>query len=1207
MPKIFISYRRQDSEAEVTHLYDDLKRRFGAANVFFDTRTILAGSAWHQEIKSPLAESYAVLIVMGKEWLQVGNTASPPRVMDADDVYRQEIADTLSRSPQPLVIPVLLASVTVPRRETLPEDIGDLTARNVQVLRNFDWEHDRAKLIKAINVGLRQDVAAQQTSETERLARYRQRLLDDTCFVSLRGIPQPRDHHGRALQLRVPLDAIYVRVFAIEEQRARAAEKTRERAAMKTSSTDAASLGAHLYLPEESSRKSALDPERLLRDNERVVILGGPGSGKSTLLRYVARQSVQSVEVRLPLLVSLREYGTALATEAGLSLRDFAVTQACRGDRELRQVLHRKIREARVLWLLDGLDEAQSGAEQVAREIADLTGLLMLTSRPTGYDASGLEQLPHFEMLPLATADVDHFLAQWFEILAGQRSDSPSPAHMLEAFKAQLARRPQLEQVVRNPLMLTFLAVLAGDDPSRDLPTQRTELYRRYVEELIHSWELTRQAPPAAGARDDGDEERRARLTGFYFLGWYLQLGYYGGKGDASPSRRKVIEDLGAYFKAAGFANGAALGAQVIEHWLQAGMLVVWTLAGEEFLAFRHLTFQEYAVATQLAALWQADASHAWDFLRPRMHHHAWREPVLMMIGILRGELATTATWSLLSARSRYERILHRDLLFAAAAVGEGASIPDQLAQTIVGTLTRLLQRPPAGRIRNAISGYTSMWLFRLFFSPFRLLFIPWLLLYALVWAPIEKKVKPLLARPMSMLRRAFTRLRHMRVEVHDRIALVEALARTGRHEAIQGLGAALSHPEESVAQAAARGLARFGREALPVVLPALRTSATRSAALALAQMGSAVVPDVVDLMKDEQPSVRCAAIRAAQDLRDARLVEPLIERLGDPATAARRMAAVALAEYRDRRATSSLIRHLHDEAEVAAAAAYALGNIGDTASVSALAIVVTQTARIVVNDYYSQVNDAVDFVEPPPAWDVYAAAAEALGKLGGRQAVEALTEALQFGYPAAKAAAPALAATNEPSGVIAIINALKSGDSNNEHAARDALPQIAAPGAVDLLSEALQEGKLSPIAHKAVVATIRWLAGDRDVRREPPAQAEQTPDAEISEPTTQAHAQSEASQLAKLVEGLLATLGGDCETHVRESTVTSLAELSSRLSDLALLYRVEHALWLSLTKEDARAMTSAFTRVVARTTSLEAQALPVADPLLTILHRSVA
>lgn len=65
--------------------------------------------------------------------------------------YRQEIADTLSRSPQPLVIPVLLASVTVPRRETLPEDIGDLTARNVQVLRNFDWEHDRAKLIKAIN------------------------------------------------------------------------------------------------------------------------------------------------------------------------------------------------------------------------------------------------------------------------------------------------------------------------------------------------------------------------------------------------------------------------------------------------------------------------------------------------------------------------------------------------------------------------------------------------------------------------------------------------------------------------------------------------------------------------------------------------------------------------------------------------------------------------------------------------------------------------------------------------------------------------------------------------------------------------------------------------------------------------------------------------------------------------------------------------
>lgn len=246
--------------------------------------------------------------------------------------YRQEIADTLSRSPQPLVIPVLLASVTVPRRETLPEDIRDLTARNVQVLRNFDWEHDRAKLIKAINVGLRQDVAAQQTSETERLARYRQRLLDDTCFVSLRGF------HSRATTTAGPCEPSAARRdlrTGVRDRRTAGTRrgKTRERAAMKTR-LDGRCVARCAPIPAGGIiEKSALDPERLLRDNERVVILGGPGSGKSTLLRYVARQSVQSVEVRLPLLVSLREYGTALATEAGLSLRDFAVTQACRGDR----------------------------------------------------------------------------------------------------------------------------------------------------------------------------------------------------------------------------------------------------------------------------------------------------------------------------------------------------------------------------------------------------------------------------------------------------------------------------------------------------------------------------------------------------------------------------------------------------------------------------------------------------------------------------------------------------------------------------------------------------------------------------------------------------------------------------------------------------------------------------------------------------------
>ena len=108
-----------------------------------------------------------------------------------------------------------------------------------------------------------------------------------------------------------------------------------------------------------------------------------------------------------------------------------------------------------------------------------------------------------------------------------------------------------------------------------------------------------------------------------------------------------------------------------MDHWLHAGILDVWTLGGDEYLTFRHLTFQEYTAAHELAARWKSDAGKTWRFLRPRVHHYAWREPLLLMAGQLPMQQADRLLKLLLSARSRYERVLQRDLLLAAALVTE--------------------------------------------------------------------------------------------------------------------------------------------------------------------------------------------------------------------------------------------------------------------------------------------------------------------------------------------------------------------------------------------------------------------------------------------------------------------------------------------------------------------------------------------------------
>ena len=51
MPRIFISYRREDSAFETTAVYDRLASEFGTENVFFDVDAIPAGQGFRKVCK----------------------------------------------------------------------------------------------------------------------------------------------------------------------------------------------------------------------------------------------------------------------------------------------------------------------------------------------------------------------------------------------------------------------------------------------------------------------------------------------------------------------------------------------------------------------------------------------------------------------------------------------------------------------------------------------------------------------------------------------------------------------------------------------------------------------------------------------------------------------------------------------------------------------------------------------------------------------------------------------------------------------------------------------------------------------------------------------------------------------------------------------------------------------------------------------------
>lgn len=151
MPRIFISYRRADSQTVTDRLYERLAREFGFTNVFRDIFSIHRGQDFKSAIEQELRRCKVVLVIIGRQWLTVKDQETGrPRLFEPDDVVRQEVKSALGNS-RIRVIPVLVEDAQPPAAEQLPPDLRDLATRNMARVRNDpDFNNDVALLVSDI-------------------------------------------------------------------------------------------------------------------------------------------------------------------------------------------------------------------------------------------------------------------------------------------------------------------------------------------------------------------------------------------------------------------------------------------------------------------------------------------------------------------------------------------------------------------------------------------------------------------------------------------------------------------------------------------------------------------------------------------------------------------------------------------------------------------------------------------------------------------------------------------------------------------------------------------------------------------------------------------------------------------------------------------------------------------------------------------------
>jgi HEAT repeat protein len=726
-------------------------------------------------------------------------------------------------------------------------------------------------------------------------------------------------------------------------------------------------------------------------------------------LYHFARQAAKVPEGPVPVLVSLRDYAAYRADGNRQSLLSFALEEAARRfgleGRRLLQILEDKVEAQQILWLVDSLDEARGWRVEAARETANLPGRLILTSRPAGYERSGLEGLPHFEILALTVQDTEQFMRNWFSIMADRRDEGQDWIDgKVNWLQGQLAHRPRISALIRSPLLLTFLVVLAGEEPSEDLPKVRAELYRRYVEELLATWEQVRRSRPEKSGQEGfqlgslvGEDARWAALAGFHRMGWKLHLIYYGGHGSQFSVRDEVIADLARFLGPdwnLGDGEARALAGALLGFWQEAGLIECWRLMGQEYLAFRHLTFQEYAAATTLCGLWQEQPQRTWAFLRPRVHHYAWREVILLVASVLsdRHEVSTPQVKVLLKARSPYERALRRDLKLAAEWTGEGARLDPALVQKMIRRLSRLASPRSQWKRGGVLIAFylAALWLFWQAFPWW------WAVLAGLAWsgAWVLSFYSTSWPRVRAVLRLP-TRLFGLKAE---NLEALMYLGRLGGYS-VRLLSQALQDSDRRVSEAAAEALGYSGSlEAAKSLVGALRDDrpdVRQKASAALVQIGGPAVSPLVKLLGQGDIASSGLAGETLERI-GALAVEPLIQALGSGSSQVRERAAGMLGRIGDNRAVEPLLSLLEDDSsDVRRVVIRALGQIGDARAVEPL---------------MEALCDADG--------TAHGLIAESLGWIGDVRATEALLNALQSGdiYLRRKAAEALTALEWEPS-----------------------------------------------------------------------------------------------------------------------------------------------------------------------------------------------
>ena len=146
--RIFISYRRADTDADANALYLTLAGHFGDEMIFKDVDNIPLGSNFRDAISMALEAADLMITLIGPRWLQGDNDGTNSLLDRENDFVRIEL-ETAIRT-RMTIVPVTVRGAAMPSPTDLPESCRDVAYLNAAEVEHKSWGRDIQPVIAAI-------------------------------------------------------------------------------------------------------------------------------------------------------------------------------------------------------------------------------------------------------------------------------------------------------------------------------------------------------------------------------------------------------------------------------------------------------------------------------------------------------------------------------------------------------------------------------------------------------------------------------------------------------------------------------------------------------------------------------------------------------------------------------------------------------------------------------------------------------------------------------------------------------------------------------------------------------------------------------------------------------------------------------------------------------------------------------------------------